>query len=99
MNKLLALEQPPSAIVTAEPSYTAPDYATLLRQGLHVPEDIALMGIEIAVSRPATGSIVLIEIPLEEMDRASMDLLRDVAGCPTRQPPRAVRVGPRLAET
>ncbi len=76
MNKLLTLKRKPDAVITTSDKLTTGCLKTLKRRGLHVPNDIAIIGFSNSdIMELFDPPLTYIRQPAEEMGRDATELL------------------------
>ncbi len=76
VNKLFTLKQKPDAIVTTSDKLTTGCLKTLMRRGINVPGDIALVGFSNSdIAELLNPALTVIRQPAMEMGRAATELL------------------------
>jgi LacI family transcriptional regulator len=76
VNKLFTLKQKPDAILTTSDKLSTGCFKTLMRRGLHVPNEIALVGFSNAdIAELLNPSLTVVRQPAMEMGRAATELL------------------------
>ncbi len=76
VNKLMTLKEKPDAIITTSDKLTTGCLRTLIRRGLKVPEDIALVGFSNSdIAELLNPALTVIRQPASEMGKASIELL------------------------
>jgi LacI family transcriptional regulator len=76
VNKLFTLKQKPDAIVTTSDKLTTGCLKTLMRRGINVPADIALVGFSNSdIAELLNPALTVIRQPAMEMGRAATELL------------------------
>ena len=76
VNKLFTLKQKPDAILTTSDKLTTGCLKTLMRRGLNVPDDIALVGFSNSdLAELLNPSLTVVRQPAMEMGKAATELL------------------------
>lgn len=76
VNKLMTLKQKPDAIITMSDKLTTGCLRTLIRRGISVPDDIALVGFSNSdIAELLNPALTVIRQPALEMGKASTELL------------------------
>ena len=98
MEKLLALPQRPDAVFCFNDLLAWGAYETIVKHGLRVPEDIALIGYDDeSFSSKTTVPLASIHLDTERLGRdAATMLLRKIEQPDERPGPQAVRITPQL---
>jgi DNA-binding LacI/PurR family transcriptional regulator len=97
LKAVLALRPLPTALFMEEPGFAgmALDFMEELHDGL--PEGMSMLGCELDGGAGAPETIDRFELPLAEVGRAGVSLLREMVGRGSL-PPRQVLVAPRIVE-
>jgi LacI family transcriptional regulator len=76
VNKLMTLKQPPDAIITTSDKLTTGCLKTLIRRGMKVPDDIALVGFSNSdIAELLNPSLTVVRQPAMEMGKDATELL------------------------
>jgi len=76
VNKLLTLKQKPDAILTTSDKLTTGCLKTLIRRGIKVPSEIAVVGFSNSdIAELLNPSLTVIRQPAKEMGKAATELL------------------------
>lgn len=97
IERLLKQEEPPTAIFSAEPAWSADAVRALRVLELQVPKDISLVGCEIDTLASSTPKITRIEVPISQLGHEGAHVLRKVVSGPPRFPILA-RISPSLVK-
>lgn len=87
-SRLLALDEPPTAIITGDDLQALGVYQAAREARLHIPEDISVVGFDdLPIARWVSPPLTTIRQPLFEMAEAAAELVLDLAeGIPPAQP-------------
>jgi DNA-binding LacI/PurR family transcriptional regulator len=76
VNKLMNLKQPPDAIITTSDKLTTGCLKTLMRRGMKVPDDIALVGFSNSdIAELLNPPLTVVRQPAMEMGKDATELL------------------------
>jgi LacI family transcriptional regulator len=79
VNKLFSMKQKPDAIFTTSDSLTTGCLKTLIRRGIKVPDDIAVVGFSnTELAELMNPPLTLVRQPANEMGRAATELLLQI---------------------
>lgn len=98
MASLLDLDEPPDAVFCFNDLIALGALRTLLRRGVRVPDDIALVGFDdIEDGRYATPTLTTVKPDKEQVGRVAVELLADRLGGDRDTPPRELFAGHKLS--
>jgi len=88
MEKLLALREPPTAVVAVTDAVAIGAYGVVVRSGLRMPEDVAIVGYnDIPLATRIVPALTTVHVPIHDFGAVAARLLLEQieTGAPSRR--------------